>query len=158
MNALKRLYARLYSAELTAAAWIDTRPVGRMFMLAWYHQGLRPWVPAAMTVPAMVIGHLGHITFIVAAGITVAATLFARIAAKSHFILNEEDRPCPYCPAGDDRGGTGGVWLDWDGLPPAPAPMPDYDDERIRNWAGDADQWLAELTADTRRATEGGAL
>lgn len=146
---LRRAYARLYSAELTTAAWIDTRPVGRMFMLCWYHQGLSPRVLAAMTVPAMVLGGLSRTVFVIFASVAVSATLFARVAVKSHYILNEEDRPCPYCPVPGDRG-NGGLWFDWDGgdIPPAPAPMSELDDDRIRAMAGDLDALLIRILAD----------
>ncbi|ACU71787.1 hypothetical protein Caci_2878 [Catenulispora acidiphila DSM 44928] len=156
MNMLKRLYAHLYSAELSAAAWIDTRPVGRLIQLSWCHQGLRPWILSGFTVVFIALKRPDMTGLAVTTAVMLPAIAFARIAAKSHYILNEEDRACPYCPPRSDGDGRGGVWLNLgDDIPPAPAPMAEYDDQQIRDWAEDLDGQLAALIADMRRAEAG---
>lgn len=160
INTLYRASARLYSAELTAAAHLDTRQLPRCVMLRWCHAGIQPWLPLAVGGTDIIGAALLHAgAVVVEAVLAVTALCFAvsLIAAKSHSILDDDGRPCPYCPAAEDDDGAGGVWLDFGaGIPPAPAPMPELDDRRIGEWAGDADQWLLDLTANTRRATEGG--
>jgi len=140
------LGARIYSAELTAAAWLDTRRFVRVFPLAWVHQGVRPWLPTGIAAAVLTLGHHSRTAAVIIVIASLVAVSFSRIAAKSHYVLNEEDRPCPYCPAGDDGDLPGGQHLARSGgpvdIPPAPAPMPDIDD-RICEWADDLNLHLA---------------
>lgn len=152
LTLLQYAAARIYSAELSAAAWFDTCRVARLFPLAWVHQGVRPWLPTGIAVAVLALGHPGRTATAAIIIVCGAATVFSRIAAKSHYVLNEEDRPCPYCPKGEEPG-NGGLWLDWDNNQPpsAPLPMADYDDEQIRAMAGDLDAAYAELCGEAAR-------
>lgn len=163
INTLRRANARMYSAELTAAAWLDVQPRPRRAMLRWAHAGATPVVfciIGPIDMAGAVALHAKPAVVAAIAVVSLACVAVSRIAAKAHQILDEDERPCPYCPARDDRGGDGGIWLDYGSfdIPPAPAPMPDYDDEQYREWAADIDGQLLNLVADTRRAETGDAL
>lgn len=159
VNALRRAYARLYSAELSAAAWLDTRRIGRLAPLAWVHQGIRPWVPAVFATIAITASHPSRNDTAIIVAAALAAVAFSRIAVKSHYILNEEDRPCPYCPTRDDGDGRGGIWLDLDDdgptpIPAAPGPIADYSDEQIAAMAGDIDADYADVCRNAAKETQ----
>jgi len=157
VNALaiaRYLGTRLHSAELTAAAWLDTRRHVRLFPLAWVHQGVRPWLPTGIAVAVLALGHPSRAAGAVITIVGVALTVFSRIAAKSHHILNEEDRPCPYCPKGEGPG-NGGLWLDWDidddDIPPAPNELTEITDEEIRESLSNFDADYAEVCREATR-------
>lgn len=154
LSLLRGFQERLFSAELTAAAWIDTRRTGRLIPLAWIHWGIRPMVPLYIGTIIAVLGRHNTPTIAAVNAATLMLVEFSRIAAKSHYVLNEENKPCPYCRKqadGDDGPGRGGRGPGRDGVPPAPAPMPDYSDEQIRAMAKNLDRQLINLIATTRR-------
>lgn len=161
MNALKRLCTRVGDTTANAALDINNNDRRRAFACAAYHGTRGTWIGFAGAAITALASNRRRAAGPLAV-LSVAAGAAQMVLGAAHAIAVEyPGHPCPRCPQPDepDTGsGDGGVWLDWDGdnLPPAPAPMPDYDDKQISDWAGDLDQWLIDLTADTRRATEGG--
>lgn len=99
LNLLRGLQERLFSAELTAAAWLDTRRTGRLIPLAWIHQGIRPMVPLYIGTIVAVFGQNSTAAIVVITAVTLILTEFSRIAAKSHQVLRWNNQTCPYCPA-----------------------------------------------------------
>lgn len=145
------LGARIYSAELTAAAWLEQRRAARRIMLGWYHRVSVAKVVVATSV-LNVIAAVRPVAAFATVPLVLAGIGYSLIADKSHEVLNEEDRPCHLCPAhNDDDGDAGGVWLGWDGdqPPAAPPPMDDLDDDRIRAMAGDIDAQHAALIQES---------
>lgn len=152
---------RLDDAVAVVAIGIDEHDVTRAVAAWWYHRGPRAlWVVVVGTL-MMPFGALHPAAVLVLAVAVLVAFVGSRTADWAHEVRRYDDaNPCPHCPAveTDDEDGAGGVWMSLDdSIPPAPAPMPELDDDRIRDWAGDADQWLIELAADARLA-EGGEL
>ena len=122
-----RIGAALYSAELTAAATLETTTGPRALMLAWYHHignGVIGTTAAVVTG----IAQPSAPALVTIAGLAALAEVFGRIADKSHDVLGEEDRPCRYCPPrpNDEEPGRGNK-----PIPDAPQPLAPLGDDRV---------------------------
>lgn len=159
-NPLRSGNARLFSAELSAAAHLEARSAGRRIMLGWYHRATAARVAtcaAALLLTAVVFPSAGSTIAVIG----IALAVYTRIAFLSHQVLNEGNGHCPHCPPAEDDHGDGGQRFRHGGgtdIPPAPAPMPDLDDERIAAIAGDLDAQLLDLVADVRHRKNGSTL
>jgi hypothetical protein len=152
LNLLRYAGTRIYSAELTAAAWLEQRRIARRIMLGWYHHITTTKVVVVLATFNTIVAVWYPAGFVVVPLILVGLT-YARVADKSHDVINEGGEPCPLCPAREDEDGHGGLWLDWndDQPPAAPPPMGDYDDEQYHAWADDMverlDAFLEEVSS-----------
>lgn len=143
---LNALHARILSAELTAAAELEARPLARRIMLAWYHRATAPrsaMAGAVLVLTMMAFPSTGSSIALLA----LALAEYTRIANLSHEVINEENGHCPRCPAAEDDNGDGGRRIHpyGDDIPPAPGPMPELTDEQIRAMTGDLDQQMLAL-------------
>jgi len=153
VNALaiaRYLDTRLYSVELTAAAFLEQRRVARRIMLGWYHRVSVANV-AAVTCALNAAILVCHTAAFAAVPLILAGVGYSLIVDKSHEVLDDTDRPCHLCPAHDDDNGGGNAWLDWDSEPPA-APPTVPDDDLPCGWA-DADDMDIELYTLLQEAT-----
>lgn len=165
MNPLTELRARLRETELNIAARIDDNTDLRMCARLWSHAGPRPLWVLFGGFPLLGFTRGQTAPVILLAALASAVYIGAHLADAAHETgWTDRVHPCPLChiPPGaeDDDGNGGGGWPrggpDTD-IPPAPTPMPDYDDEQWRAIAGDLDAQLADLIASTRRARTGEA-
>lgn len=145
-NLLRALGARIFSAELTAAADLERRPLARRIVLAWYHRATAPrsaMAAAALILVMVVFPSTGSSIALLA----LALAEYTRIANLSHEVIDEENGHCPRCPAAEDDNGDGGRRTRPYGndIPPAPAPMPELTDDQIRAMAGDLDEQLSAM-------------
>lgn len=150
MNTLKRLRIRLDDRTHNAALNLNEHDNRQATACALHHKAPRG---AWMAFAGAAVGALASNRRTAAGPLAILAAAVGvaqAVLGRAHDIaVAYPGHPCPNCPQpdSDDEGrGGGGVWLDagWDDIPPAPAPMDDIDDERIREWAGDID---AQMTA-----------
>ena len=150
LNLLRYVGTRIYSAELTAAAWLEQRRIARRIMLGWYHRVSVANV-AVVTCALNAVILVCHTAAFVIVPLILGGIGYSFIADKSHEVLDDSDRPCHLCPAHDDDNGGGNAWLDWDSQPPAAPPSAPGDDLPC-SWA-DPDDMDIELYTLLQEAT-----